>query len=54
MIVDWPAMQEGLRPIHLHATGFIVRANGNEAAVRMTCCRFEVTEAAAHPMAATA
>ena len=54
MIVDWPAVQEGLRPIHLHATGFIVRAQGNEAAVRMTCCRFEINEAVAEPMAATA
>src|SRR5690242_18442534 len=54
MIVDWPAVQEGNRQIHLHATGFIVRANGNEAAVRMTSCRFQVAEAAEAPMGATA
>jgi hypothetical protein len=47
-------MQEGLRPIHLHATGFIVRANGNEAAVRMTCCRFEISDVSDQSMAATA
>ena len=53
MVVDWPAMQEGTRPIHLHATGLIVRANGNEAAVRMTSYRFEIPSAA-QPMSATA
>jgi hypothetical protein len=54
MIVDWPAMQEGLRPIHLHATGFIVRANGNQAAACLTCCRFEMTDAVTQSLAATA
>jgi len=54
MIIDWPAMQEGIRPIHLRATGFIVRANGNEAAVRMTSCRFEIGEAVAQTIAAIA
>ena len=54
MIVDWPAMQEGLRPVHLHCTGFVVRANGNQAAVRMTCCRFETTGVVAQSLAATA
>ena len=54
LIVDWPAMQEGVRQIHLHATGFVVRANGNEAAVRMTSCRFQIAEDKAQPMGATA
>ena len=54
MIVDWPAMQEGNRPIHLHATGFIVRANGNEAAVRMTSCRFQIAEAESQELEALA
>lgn len=53
MIVDWPAMQEGGRALHLHATGFIVRSTGTEAAVRMTSCRFQLAEAA-QTMAATA
>lgn len=53
MVVDWPAMQEGTRPIQLHATGLIVRTNGNEAAVRMTSYRFEMPEVA-EPMSATA
>jgi hypothetical protein len=53
MIVEWPAVQEGNRIVQLHATGFIVRANGNEAAVRMTSCRFEVSDGI-EPMGATA
>jgi hypothetical protein len=54
MIVDWPAMQEGLRPIHLHATGFIVRANGTETAVRITSCRFQIADVNDQLMSATA
>jgi hypothetical protein len=54
MIVDWPASQEGLRPVHLHATGFIVRANGSQTAVRLTCCRFDLRDISTESMAATA
>jgi c-di-GMP-binding flagellar brake protein YcgR len=54
MVIDWPAKQEGDRQIHLHATGFIVRSTGHETAVRMNSCRFQIDEAAAKPMGATA
>jgi len=54
MVIAWPAKQEGIRPMQLHATGFIVRRNGNEAAVRMNSCRFQIDQAAAAPMGATA
>jgi hypothetical protein len=54
MVIDWPAKQEGVRLIHIHATGFIVRSTGNEAAVRMNSCRFQVDQNAAEPMGATA
>jgi hypothetical protein len=54
MVIDWPAKQEGLRPIHLHATGFIVRSTGNEAAVRMNSCRFQINDGTAQLMGATA
>ena len=55
LVVEWPAKQEGVRPIHLHATGFIVRSSGTEAAVRITSCRFEIDRAATEqPISATA
>ena len=54
MVIDWPAKQEGVRPIHLHATGFVVRSTGSEAAVRMTSCHFEIGHAAATALSATA
>jgi PilZ domain len=54
MVIDWPSKQEGIRPIHLRATGFIVRSTRNETAVRMNSCRFQIDQAAAVPMGATA
>jgi hypothetical protein len=54
MVIDWPAKQEGVRPINLHATGFIVRSTGSEAAVRMNSCRFQINDAVWQPMGALA
>jgi len=54
IVIDWPAKHGGIRPIHLHATGFIVRSSATEAAVRMTSCRFEIEDNGAQPMGATA
>ncbi len=54
MVVDWPAKQEGIRPVRLHATGFIVRSIGSDTAIRMTSCRFRIEDVNVRPMGATA
>jgi PilZ domain-containing protein len=54
MVIDWPAKYDNAYPIDLQGTGFIVRADGNKAAVRMTARHFRIDVAAAQPMGITA
>ena len=51
LIIDWPATHSRRQfPIHLHATGFVVRHSGTKTAVRITSHRFRIETEAAEPM----
>ena len=55
LIIDWPATHSRRQfPIHLHATGFVVRHSGSKTAVRITSHRFRIQTEAAEPMGETA
>src|SRR6185503_20055088 len=43
--IDWPVRQESERPIELQATGFVIRSEGGETAVRISSHRFRVHRA---------
>jgi hypothetical protein len=40
--INWPVMQESVRPIDLQATGFVVWSDQNETAVRIASHRFRI------------
>ena len=42
MMVDWPASHEGIYPIGLQATGFVVRSSTARTAVRITSRKFRI------------
>jgi hypothetical protein len=51
LIIDWPNNNNRRQyPIHLHATGFVVRHSGTKTAVRITSHRFRIENEAAAPM----
>jgi hypothetical protein len=54
IVVDWPARYGDVYPIDLLLTGFVVRAEGNKAAVRITSRRFRVVQEPATPYLASA
>ena len=54
MIIDWPAKHGDVLPIDLQSTGFIVRSDGNRAAVRMTARHFRIEAARIEPISQTA
>jgi hypothetical protein len=54
MIIDWPAKYDDSFPIDLQSTGFIVRSDGNRAAVRMTARHFRIETARVEPIGQTA
>ena len=54
MIIDWPAKHDDLYAIDLQSTGFIVRCDGNKAAVRMTARHFRIESAKLQPIGQTA
>ena len=46
IVVEWPAKYGDVYPIDLLITGFVVRVDGNKAAVRITSRRFRVIQEA--------
>ncbi|HTS62990.1 MAG TPA: PilZ domain-containing protein [Candidatus Acidoferrales bacterium] len=54
MLIDWPARNEDTFTVSLQSTGFIVRSDGNKAAVRMTAHQFRADTAQAQPIGQTA
>jgi hypothetical protein len=54
LIVEWPATQDGQYPIHLHATGFVVRSSGSRTALRISSHRFRIATEAERLLAAIA
>ena len=54
LIVDWPAHQDGEYPIHLHATGFVVRSSGSKTALRISSHHFRSATEAEGSLAAIA
>jgi hypothetical protein len=54
MLIDWPAKFDDVYPIDLQSTGFVVRSDGNRAAVRMTARHFRIDAAGISPMGQTA
>ena len=54
LLLDWPAAHDGQFPMHLHATGFVVRSSGSKAAMRITSHRFRIATEVAQPMGAIA
>jgi hypothetical protein len=53
ILIDWPARHDGVYPVDLRATGFIIRT-GPKVAVRMTSHSLRVDTAQAQPIGATA
>ena len=45
MVIDWPARYGDLYPVDLLITGFVVRSDQHQTAVRMTSRKFRVAEA---------
>jgi hypothetical protein len=54
LVVDWPAHQNGQYPIHLHATGFVVRSSGSKTALRISSHHFRVASESERSLAAIA
>src|SRR5215470_3391327 len=50
MIIDWPAKYDDAYSVDLQSTGFIVRCDGNKAAVRMTARHFRIEPVQAAPI----
>ena len=42
MMIHWPAKQDDLYPIYLHAIGFVVRSRGRLVGARITFRRMQV------------
>jgi len=42
LIIDWPATHGDSTPVTLHATGFVVRRDGNKIAVQIPSPRFRI------------
>jgi hypothetical protein len=42
LIVDWPATHGESQAVTLHATGFVVRRDGNKIAVQIPSPRFRI------------
>jgi len=53
LTADWPA-NRGPYPMHLRATGFVVRSNSNKTAIRITWHRLAVDPVVAMPLGAIA
>ena len=50
LVIDWPAKYDEVVPVDLQSTGFIVRSDGNKAAVRMTARHFRIDSAKVQPI----
>jgi hypothetical protein len=54
VIIDWPAKYDGSYPTFLQGTGFVVRCDGNKAAVRMSARHIRIEQSNLTPMGQTA
>jgi hypothetical protein len=52
-VVDWPAKYEGVYPIDLQVSGFVMRSDTGRTAVRLTSSKLRVNTER-HPIRATA
>jgi PilZ domain len=50
MSVDWPALHQGIYPIELQATGFVIRSDSSQTAIRMTSHKMRVAANSAEPV----
>jgi hypothetical protein len=53
LLIEWPSRRDEGQQVEMQVTGFVVRANGGKAGIRVTSHRFLEQQVAA-PMAATA
>ncbi len=42
IVIDWPAKHDGIYPLDIQATGFVVRSDGGRTAVHLTSRKFRV------------
>ncbi len=54
MVIDWPVKYADVYPVDLLVTGFVVRSDTHQTAVRITSRKFRVAEAPTEPIRASA